>query len=93
MAKPIWVINGNYVRNNLSILIEAASNPDELKIYAEKRMAFYDAQPVLVRKCINENGMGNGKHFKDLKTTKEKCDAIRDMRQKLYQKTSFLLTD
>ncbi len=78
MAKPIWVINGNYMRKNLSVLIKLANNPDEMKIYAERRMAIYDAQPALVRKCIGENGMGNGRHFKNLKTTKEKCDAIRN---------------
>jgi hypothetical protein len=93
MAKPIWVIDANYKRKDLARLIEfATEKPDAMKAAAEKRMAIYDAQPKLVRQCIGENGMGNGRHFIGLKTTLEKCEAIRNNVKLKYERTSYLLT-
>lgn len=93
MAKQVWAVDCNYRRKDLKMLIELVNNDlDNLKASAERRMALYDAQPKLVRLCISENGMGNGSHFKNLKTTRQKCDAIRKNRQIKLERTSVLLT-
>lgn len=92
MAKQIWAVNANYVRKNLSNLLKTAGT-DEFKKLAEKRMALYDTQPKIVRECIGQYGMGNGDHFVKLKTVREKCQAIKDNKKLLYQKTATLLTD
>jgi hypothetical protein len=36
--------------------------------------------------------MGNGRHFIGLKTTLEKCEAIRNNVKLKYERTSYLLT-
>lgn len=93
MAKQVWAVDGNYKRKDLQRLIKfATEKQDELKKAAEHRMAIYDAQPKIVRMCIGENGMGSGKHFKNLKNTREKCDAIRNNVLLKYKQSSVLLT-
>lgn len=93
MAKQVWAVDCNYKRKDLKELIDLVSNDlDKAKAAAERRMAIYDAQPKLVRQCIGENGMGTGNHFKNLKTTRQKCDAIHKMRQIKLERTSVLLT-
>ena len=49
----IWANNPNYVRK---VPHPAAVSNDDLKRGAEKRMAFYDAQPKAVRAEIGEIG-------------------------------------
>lgn len=50
----IWANNPNYVRKAAH---PANVSNDDLKRGAEKRMAFYDAQPKTVRAEIGEIGM------------------------------------
>lgn len=91
--KRVWAVNSNYERKDLAKLIHyATEETDKMHEAAKFRMAIYDAQPKLVRQCIGENGMGNGKHFKNLKTTREKCEAIRNNVLRKYELTAVLLT-
>lgn len=90
MVKKIYVQNPNYIRNNLTSLIKTATeNHDKFKKGAELRMACYDAQPKLVRQLIGDLGMGNERvNLINARTTKQKCDIIRNMYDRKMKNSS-----
>lgn len=87
MVKTMYVNNANYVRKDLNRLIEGINNYEEVKKWAERRMAIYDAQPKLVRQLIGELG-GLSTKFPVKLTTRQKCDYIRARNQRKLNLTS-----
>lgn len=79
MVKPLYVVDPNYVRPNLSkALFAAMKDLDQLKRDAEARMKAYDALPKLARRAVNEYGQLRAAVHCNSHKASDKCNAVRN---------------